>query len=141
MRQRTSNIPRVSAGHFPAKQYTLNIYIYLKNLLCVPLGFIFASFFNFLNCLAHNACALTCSSKTILGKYLKPVVSLAEDLKMTNKKSIERQSQTHFHLVHYADAPFRSYEDRLTSNVWQAAMRLRKHKVSDACQFMRSLES
>ena len=99
-------------------------------MLCVPLGFVFASFFNFLNCLAHNACALTCSSKTILGKYLKPVVSLAEDLKMTNKKSIERQSQTHFHLVHYADAPFRSYEDRLTSNVWQAAMRLRKHKVS-----------
>ena len=27
VRQRTSNIPRVSAGHFPAKQYTLNIYI------------------------------------------------------------------------------------------------------------------
>ena len=27
VRQRTSNIPRVSAGHFPTKQYTLNIYI------------------------------------------------------------------------------------------------------------------
>ena len=52
---------------------------------------------------------------------------------MTSKKSIERQSQTHFHLAHYADAVFRSNEDRLTSNEWQAAMRLRKHKVFDAC--------
>jgi ataxia telangiectasia mutated family protein len=70
-----------------------------------------------------------CSSRTILEKYLKPAVSLAEDQKTTNKKSIERQSQTHFHLAHYADALFRSYEERLTSNEWQAAMRLRKHKV------------
>ena len=89
VRQRTSNIPRVSAGHFPTKQYTLNIYI--QKIFCVPLGFICANFFNFLNCLEHCACGLTCSSRTILGKYLKPVVSLAEDLKMTNKKSIERQ--------------------------------------------------
>jgi len=70
-----------------------------------------------------------CSSRTILEKYLKPAVSLAEDQKTTNKKSIERQSQTPFHLAHYADALFRSYEERLTSNEWQAAMRLRKHKV------------
>ncbi|KAK7817816.1 serine/threonine-protein kinase atm [Quercus suber] len=48
---------------------------------------------------------------------------------MTKKKSIERQSQVHFHFAHYADALFRSNEDRLTSNEWQAAMRSRKHKV------------
>ena len=30
VRQRTSNIPRVSGGHFPTKQYTLNIYIFKK---------------------------------------------------------------------------------------------------------------
>ena len=60
---------------------------------------------------------------------MKPAVSLAVDQNTTNKKSIERQSQTHFHLAHYADALFRSYEERLTSNEWQAAMRLRKHKV------------
>ncbi|KAK7852517.1 serine/threonine-protein kinase atm [Quercus suber] len=68
------------------------------------------------------------NSRTILEKYLKPAVSLAADQNTTNKKSIERQSQTHFHLAHYADALFRSYEERLTSNEWQAAMRLRKHK-------------
>ncbi|KAM3751704.1 hypothetical protein ACB098_04G130100 [Castanea mollissima] len=68
------------------------------------------------------------NSRTILEKYLKPAVSLAVDQNTTNKKSIERQSQTHFHLAHYADALFRSYEERLTSNEWQAAMRLRKHK-------------
>ncbi|CAN1347706.1 Serine/threonine-protein kinase ATM [Linum perenne] len=69
------------------------------------------------------------SSRTILEKYLKPAVSLAEDHKCTNKKSTERQSQAHFHLAHYADALFRSYDERLTSSEWQAAMRLRKHKT------------
>ncbi|XP_048138242.1 serine/threonine-protein kinase ATM isoform X3 [Rhodamnia argentea] len=69
------------------------------------------------------------NSRTILEKYLKPAVSLAADRKSTDKKSIERQGQTHFHLAHYADALFRSYEERLTSNEWQAAMRLRKHKT------------
>ena len=47
---------------------TLNIYI--QKICCVPLGFICASFFNFLNCLAHCACGLKCSSRTILEKYL-----------------------------------------------------------------------
>lgn len=61
--------------------------------------------------------------------YLKPAVSLAEDQKTTNKKSMERRSLAHFHLAHYAGALFRSYEERLNSNEWQAAMRLRKHKV------------
>lgn len=56
-------------------------------------------------------------------------MSLAEGDKTTDKKSAERKSQTHFRLAHYADALFRSYEERLNSNEWQAAMRLRKHKV------------
>lgn len=72
---------------------------------------------------------LNFSSRTILEKYLKPAVSLAENQKDTKEMSRGRQSQTHFHLAHYADALFRSYEERLTSNEWQAAMRLRKHKV------------
>ncbi|KAL6997151.1 non-specific serine,threonine protein kinase [Sarracenia purpurea var. burkii] len=62
------------------------------------------------------------NSRTIL-EYLKHAVMLAEDRKDTNNKS-----QTHFHLAHYADALYRSYEERLNSNEWQAAMRLRKHK-------------
>lgn len=69
------------------------------------------------------------SSRTILEKYLKPAVSFVEDQKATDKRSRDSQSQTHFHLAHYADALFRSYEERLTSSEWQAAMRLRKHKV------------
>ncbi|KAK9073522.1 hypothetical protein SSX86_007846 [Deinandra increscens subsp. villosa] len=69
------------------------------------------------------------NSATILEKYLKNAVNLANDNQATDKKSIARKAQTHFHLAHYADALFRSYEERLTSNEWQAAMRLRKHKV------------
>lgn len=49
-----------------------------------------------------------------------------------NKKSVERQGQTHFHLAHYADGLFRSYEERLTSSEWHAATRLRKHKVTQS---------
>lgn len=72
---------------------------------------------------------LKCSSRTILEKYLKPAVSVAEARKTTNKKSIERQSQAHFHLAHYADALFKSCEERLTSSEWQPAIFLRKRKV------------
>lgn len=60
---------------------------------------------------------------------MKPAVSLTENQKAADKRSRDRQSRTHFRLAHYADALFRSYEERLTSNEWQAAMRLRKHKV------------
>ena len=72
------------------------------------------------------------SSRTILEKYLKPAVSLAENEKTTSKKSVERQGQSHFHLAHYADALFRSYEERLTSSEWHAATRLQKHKVTQS---------
>ncbi|KAL8261037.1 hypothetical protein R6Q59_025086 [Mikania micrantha] len=71
------------------------------------------------------------NSATILEKYLKNAVNLANDNRATDKKSIARKAQTHFHLAHYADALFRSYEERLTSNEWQAAMRLRKHKTKE----------
>ncbi|KAJ0603861.1 putative non-specific serine/threonine protein kinase [Helianthus annuus] len=71
------------------------------------------------------------NSRTILEKYLKNAVSLANDNQATDKKSIARKAQTHFHLAHYADALFRNYEERLTSNEWQAAMRLRKHKTKE----------
>ncbi|XP_050221682.1 serine/threonine-protein kinase ATM isoform X2 [Mercurialis annua] len=81
------------------------------------------------------------NSRTILEKYLKPAVSMAEDQKATHKKSIERQSQTHFNLAHYADALFRSYEDRLSSSEWQAAMRLRKHKTLELEALIRRLKN
>lgn len=71
-----------------------------------------------------------CSSRTILEKYLRRAVQLAEDIKPIDKKSIAQKSKTNFHLAHYADALFRSYEERLASSEWQAALRLRKHKVS-----------
>ncbi|TYJ98545.1 serine/threonine-protein kinase ATM isoform X1 [Cucumis melo var. makuwa] len=81
------------------------------------------------------------NSRTILEKYLKPAVSLAEGQEFLNKKSLERQSQTNFHLAHYADALFRSYEERLNSNEWQAAMHLRKHKTMELEALMRRLKS
>jgi len=58
----------------------------------------------------------TCSSRTILEKYLKPAVSIVVDVKSTDKKAIENKCQTHFHLAHYTDALFRSHEERLDSN-------------------------
>lgn len=62
-------------------------------------------------------------------KYLKRAVTFAEELKAVNRKSVDKKCQTHFHLAHYADALFRSHEERLNSSEWQAALRLRKHKV------------
>lgn len=60
---------------------------------------------------------------------MKPAVSIAEDVNATAKNVMERKCQTHFQLAHYADALFKSHEERLNSNEWQAAMHLRKHKV------------
>lgn len=81
------------------------------------------------------------NSRTILEKYLKNAVNLANDHQATDKKSIARKSQTHFHLAHYADALFRSYEERLTSSEWQAAMRLRKHKTKELEALIRRLKN
>ncbi|XP_024013824.1 serine/threonine-protein kinase ATM [Eutrema salsugineum] len=72
------------------------------------------------------------NSSTILEKYLKPAVSLAKKQSSEIcKRLVEKQSQTWFHLAHYADALFKSYEERLSSSEWQAAMRLRKHKTKE----------
>lgn len=70
-----------------------------------------------------------CSSRIVLEKYLKHAVEIADNLKTKDTQSKLKQCQMHFHLAHYADALFRSYEDRLNSSEWQAAMRLRKLKV------------
>ncbi|XP_048590826.1 serine/threonine-protein kinase ATM isoform X1 [Brassica napus] len=72
------------------------------------------------------------NSRTILDKYLKPAVSLAKNPSSEiSKRLVDRQSQTWFHLAHYADALFKNYEERLSSSEWQAAMRLRKHKTKE----------
>ncbi|KAK7350621.1 hypothetical protein VNO77_09440 [Canavalia gladiata] len=81
------------------------------------------------------------NSRTILEKYLKPAVSIAKDVNATDKKATERKCQTHFHLAHYADALFKSHEDRLNSNEWQAAMRLRKHKTVELEALIKRLRS
>lgn len=81
------------------------------------------------------------NSRTILEKYLKRAVSVAEDHYTTDRNSIVRQSQMHFHLAHYTDALFRSYEERICSNEWQAAMRLRKHKTKELEALIRQLKS
>ncbi|XP_076932541.1 serine/threonine-protein kinase ATM-like isoform X2 [Bidens hawaiensis] len=81
------------------------------------------------------------NSRTILDKYLKNAVYLANDNNATDKKSIARKAQTQFHLAHYADALFRNYEERLTSNEWQAAMRLRKHKTKELEALFRRFKS
>ncbi|XP_010243049.1 PREDICTED: serine/threonine-protein kinase ATM isoform X1 [Nelumbo nucifera] len=81
------------------------------------------------------------NSRTILEQYLNRAVELAERNKSTDKKFVARLCQTHFHLAHYTDALFRSYEERLNSNEWQAAMRLRKHKTKELDALIRRLKS
>ncbi|XP_073145738.1 serine/threonine-protein kinase ATM isoform X3 [Henckelia pumila] len=71
------------------------------------------------------------NSRTILEKYLKHAVVLAGNHIATEKLSAEKRSQMHFNLAHYADALFRSHEERLNSNEWHAAIRLRKHKTKE----------
>nr|GME01553.1 serine/threonine-protein kinase ATM isoform X1 [Ipomoea batatas] len=81
------------------------------------------------------------NSRTILEKYLKHAVNLAEDCMTKDKESMAKRSQMRFHLAHYADALFRSYEDRLNSSEWQAAMRLRKHKKKELEALARRLKN
>lgn len=81
------------------------------------------------------------NSRTILEQYLKHAVGLAKRDKNPDKKCLARQCQTHFHLAHYADALFRSYEERLNSNEWQSAMRLRKHKTKELEALIKRLKS
>lgn len=69
------------------------------------------------------------SSRTILEQYLKRAVEITEVKCIANEQRwIDRQCRTHFRLAHYTDALFRSYEERLASSEWQAALRLRRHK-------------
>ncbi|KAL5723782.1 non-specific serine/threonine protein kinase [Ranunculus cassubicifolius] len=81
------------------------------------------------------------NSRTILEQYLKHAVGLAKRNKTADGKCIARQCQTHFHLAHYADALFRSYEERLNSNEWQAALRLRKHKTKELEALIKRLKT
>ncbi|KAL6011509.1 hypothetical protein ACLOJK_001957 [Asimina triloba] len=80
-------------------------------------------------------------SRTILDQYLKHAVQLLESNKSTSKKYIARLSQTYFHLAHYTDALFRSYEERLASSEWQAAMKLRRHKAKELEALKKRLKS
>ncbi|KAI4341398.1 hypothetical protein MLD38_026128 [Melastoma candidum] len=81
------------------------------------------------------------SSRTILENYLKPAVSIAENSARGYKKSLEKQSQAHYQLAHYSYALFRSCEERLNSNEWQAALRLRKHKTLELEALVKRLRS
>ncbi|KAL9227455.1 hypothetical protein vseg_003141 [Gypsophila vaccaria] len=81
------------------------------------------------------------NSRTILDKYLTRAVSLAEENKDVSRKSLERKCRTQFHLAHYADALFKTHEERLNSSEWEAAMRLRKHKKSELEALVKRLRS
>ncbi|XP_042498310.1 serine/threonine-protein kinase ATM isoform X2 [Macadamia integrifolia] len=81
------------------------------------------------------------NSRTILDQYLKRAVELVECNDKSDRRCIARQCQTHFHLAHYTDALFRSYEERLNSNEWQAAMRLRRHNKNELEALIKRLKS
>ncbi|WOL02921.1 serine/threonine-protein kinase ATM [Canna indica] len=80
------------------------------------------------------------NSRTILEQYLKHSVELRELSKSPDKEYISRQCQTYYHLSHYADGLFQSYEERLASSEWQAAMRLRKHKTRELDALIKRLK-
>lgn len=79
------------------------------------------------------------NSRTIMEQYLKHAVTLADNHVAKDKQSSVKRSKMHFHLAHYADALFRSYEERLNSSEWHAAMRLRKHKTKERDALLRRL--
>ncbi|KAG0491470.1 hypothetical protein HPP92_004868 [Vanilla planifolia] len=81
------------------------------------------------------------NSRTILEKYLKRSVELLETGGSKDQKYISRQCQTFFQLAHYTDSLFKNYEERLASNEWQAALRLRKHKTKELEVLIRRMKS
>ncbi|KAG9138050.1 hypothetical protein Leryth_001298 [Lithospermum erythrorhizon] len=81
------------------------------------------------------------NSRTIMEQYLKHAVTLADNHAAKDEEVSVRRSKMHFHLAHYADALFRSYEERLNSSEWQAAMRLRKHKTKELEALIRRLRN
>lgn len=84
-----------------------------------------------------NICCLSIfhSSRVILDSYLKQAVELSESGtgEGNDQNGTIRRCRTHFRLAHYADALYRSHQERLMSNEWQAALRLRHHKVKEDC--------
>ncbi|PKA53875.1 Serine/threonine-protein kinase ATM [Apostasia shenzhenica] len=81
------------------------------------------------------------NSRTILEQYLKYSVELGESIRIVDEKSLSRKYQTFFQLAHYTDGLFKSYEERLASNEWQAALRLRKHKTRELEELLRRLKN
>lgn len=82
-------------------------------------------------------CLLNSSFRVILDRYLSKSVELMESTVKTLERSgssterwVPRLCRMYYRLAHYTDALYKSYEDRLTSNEWQAALRLRQHKVT-----------
>lgn len=81
------------------------------------------------------------SFRVILELYLGKSVEVVENaVKSVDENSgsyvrwAQRLCRTHYRLAHYTDSLYRSYEDRLVSSEWQAALRLRQHKVNCSCQ-------
>ncbi|EEE53717.1 hypothetical protein OsJ_00056 [Oryza sativa Japonica Group] len=81
------------------------------------------------------------NSRTIIDDYLRHSVDFTELHKCPDKKYKSRQCRTYFHLAHYTDGLFKSYEERLSSNEWQAALRLRKYKSKELDTLMKRLKS
>ncbi|URE12214.1 FATC domain [Musa troglodytarum] len=80
------------------------------------------------------------NSRIILEQYLKHSVELTELSKDPDEKYITKQCQTYYHLAHYTDSLFQSYEERLASSEWQAALRLREHKTRELDALIKRLK-
>lgn len=66
-----------------------------------------------------------------LGKSVEAVESAVKGVDTASHSYVKwalRLCRTHYRLAHYTDCLYKSYEDRLMSSEWQAALRLRQHK-------------
>lgn len=88
-----------------------------------------------------HALSVKYSFRVILDLYLRKSVEVVESaVKGVDRSAaiyvrwVQRLCRTHYRLAHYTDSLYKSYEDRLISSEWQAALRLRQHKVDRTCQ-------
>ncbi|MCO5564111.1 hypothetical protein L7F22_017767 [Adiantum nelumboides] len=73
------------------------------------------------------------SARIILTQYLQKAVQLLESAEYKNRiENVEKRSRAFYRMAHYSDSLYKSYEERLNSNEWQAALRLRTHKSKEA---------
>ncbi|KAH7439431.1 hypothetical protein KP509_04G060500 [Ceratopteris richardii] len=73
------------------------------------------------------------SAKVILKQYHQKAVQLFENAANNNvSEHLIERSRAFYRMAHFSDSLYKSYEERLNSSEWHAALRLRMHKSKEA---------